>query len=145
MFWNKLVMVVLALFIRAEQPPEPVTIREEIVIQQEIEISEPLEVSTTTEEVVDNIACYCSRFAKKNGVDIPNADAKDLKASSTPEIGGGILFEYGNTTEENHIAVIKAFLKEGFFVEEANKEPCKITTRVVKYNDFFIRGFINKK
>ena len=121
--------------------PEPIVIENHIVDVHEMVEEEP---EVVVEEKY-NIACYCSGWAQENGVDIPDTDAWDLHASSTPQVGGGVLFKYGESEEEHHVAKILWLLEYGMFVKEANKEPCKITERFVSYNDEFIVGFAPPK
>ena len=141
---------------RTPPPPEEQYIEEAKV---ELEAIENIKINIPEEEskeesgnhiveehkMVEDDACFCSRYARNEGVNIPAANAIDLVASTTPELGGGILFSYGTGIDKHHIGVIRVFLKEGFFIEEANHEPCKVTTRIVKYNDPYIIGFIDKK
>ncbi len=109
-----------------------------------------LPLSTTTQAIIEPVivdkeqetACSCILSARKHGLRIPYpSDAKDLIPNSSPNIDSGILF-YFPKTDTHHVAVIKKFLREGFWVIEGNKIPCQITERLVSYTDKFIIGFV---
>jgi len=59
--------------------------------------------------------------------------------TSTPEIGGAILFQYPKTF---HIAVIMDIKDNGFLVREANYKKCKVSDRLVVFNDPYIFKFV---
>ena len=107
-------------------------------VWDEIEDS-PIEASTTVPSknpLPDS--CYCVRIARQAGLNLPYQDAKYIKPNSGPTLNGGVIFKYGKVS---HIAFIKAFLKDGFWVWEGNKIPCKTGYRLVRYNDPAIVGF----
>jgi len=85
------------------------------------------------------IFCSCIQTAGQEGVNIPiGTNAVDLEPNSRPEIGALILFDYGTTS---HVAVIREFREEGFWVAEGNKTPCLRTERLIHFVDPFIVGF----
>lgn len=111
---------------------------------------EPLLFAPVLNEVVEEVEvidrepfkCLCVAYARTFMPSIPYPmDADELKANGTPDLGNGILFRYGLVS---HIAVIKGFTDEGWLVTEANRTPCEIEERIVKWNDKSIVGFIQK-
>jgi len=153
----KPVIVMIALLINLT--PTPIQEVESLMVnieeaKIELEAIKKIEIHIPEEKIIeeeiisvtkDSIACYCSRWAQENGVDIPDADAWDLYASSTPQVGGGVLFKYGDNIDEHHIAKTLWLLEYGMWVREANKIPCQITERFVSYNDESIIGFVPPK
>ena len=105
------------------------------------EIATTTEVRATTTGIRNPLpdSCFCVRIARQAGLNLPFVDAENIKPNSGPALNGGIIFKYGKVS---HIAVIKAFLKDGFWVFEGNKIPCKTGYRLVMYNDPAIVGFI---
>ena len=109
-----------------------------------IDISETIEYQSLhipVKEVVlepkEEENCSCVQYARQF-LDVPRGDAKDLKPNSKPIVGGAILFSYSS---DDHIAIIKDVVDDGWIVTEANFKRCKITERKVLFNDKFIRGF----
>jgi len=88
-----------------------------------------------------DVKCYCVTWLRqiigvniKGDADtiIPNVDRKDVWH------GDIILFKYSNAY---HAAQIKEMRPDGYLVQEANKERCKVTERLILYEDSAIRGF----
>ena len=58
----------------------------------------------------------------------------------TPVLNGLVLMSYKNGVD--HVAVIKDLdYKGGFLVTEGNYKKCKLTTRLIEWNDPSIKGF----
>lgn len=90
-------------------------------------------------ELSKEILGSCVKFARFKGIDIPfGTNANMLQSNSGPHIGAGILFRY---QKDDHIAVIVAYVLDGFLVEETNFKTGQFTRRVVDWNDRAIRGF----
>jgi len=102
------------------------------LVPQTLVASVPVKIATE---------CSCVETARLHGLDLPKGNAVDLIPNSTPQIGGGILFTYGSGIQNSHIAVILAFLDEGFSIVEGNFYECQLSYRTIDYNDPFIRGF----
>ena len=83
----------------------------------------------------------CVKTARFLGLNLPGGDAKDLVPNGAPTIGGGIIFKYPTYS---HVAVIKEFRKDGYWVAEGNFEKNKLTYRLVSYNEKSIVGFWNE-
>jgi len=109
-------------------------------IKQQTEIVEEVEPAPTPiVEEYDPVKCSCVIFASQF-LDLPkNTDAIDLKPNNQPAVGNGILFNYNGV---GHIAIITGYKENGFLVKESNYNECKISTRVVSFNDKSIVGFI---
>ena len=115
------------------------------------ELSSPDEGSITTNSFLGLISTAyasstpiydsCVRTARLFNPNIPLKDAKDLVPNSEPVVNGGILFYYPRT-DTYHVAIIREFRKEGFFVVEGNFIKGEKSERLVYYNDSFITGFI---
>lgn len=103
--------------------------------EENVSITPPLATTTAIISSPPRTECLCVRFAREQGLNLPYQNAEDIKPNSGPRLGGAILFKYG------HISVIKAFLKDGYWVQESNYSKCKIGYRLVKYNDPAISGF----
>ena len=99
---------------------------------------------TSTSEIKSTDDCFCVRFAKKLGLNIPaGVNAEDIKPNSRPVLNGGILFYYPSK-KIHHIGVIKEFRGDGFLIEEANFKKCEKGKRIVSYSDPFIIGFTER-
>jgi len=87
-------------------------------------------------------SCSCIQSARLFGVKIPpKTDADDLKPNiplTSLKKGDLILLRYGVVS---HVAVFQEFTNDGYEVKEGNKEPCKITSRIIPFNDKNIIGF----
>ena len=95
-------------------------------------------LSTTTQDYIKE-RCFCVYAVNKWGLKTPAVwEASEIKSNSTPGIGVGILMDYEGI---GHIALIRAITRDGFWVREANYIKCKITERLVPYNDPHIVGF----
>jgi len=82
--------------------------------------------------------CSCIHTARLYGQSIPlGTNAWDLTPSTTPQVGGLILFDY----DPAHVGVILEFQEEGFLIVEGNRTACEKEIRVVSYDDRFISGF----
>ena len=80
--------------------------------------------------------CSCIQYAKALGVKIPKGNsAWDLMPNSKPAVGRLVLIN------GNHVAVITSMTEKGFFIREANWQPCKTGSRFIPWNSKSIRGF----
>lgn len=91
------------------------------------------------DEETTNPYTSCVKVARMYGLQLPPGDAQDLIPNDIPTVGGGILFSY---TNNDHVAVIKEFREDGYWIVEGNfSTTTKATYRLVAYNDPFIKGF----
>lgn len=90
--------------------------------------------------IPDVVKCQCVTYARTQGMNIPYpTNADELEPNGKPDIGNGILFDYSGI---RHLAVITDITKDGWKITESNKERCKITERIVDWNDNNIIGFV---
>ena len=81
----------------------------------------------------------CIKTARALGVPIPlNTDAEDVRANSTPIIGGLVLFSY---PQDDHVAVLIAYADDGFVIDEGNYKKGQFTRRYIAWRDVALRGF----
>ena len=93
----------------------------------------------TAEVPILSIYCSCIKYIRSIGVNVPyGTNAEDIPNQGSPTLGGLILLEYEDIS---HVAIIQEFTDKGFLVTEANYKSCERTTRIISYNDPFIRGF----
>lgn len=81
--------------------------------------------------------CSCIQTSRILGAKVPRVkNANDIKPNTiSPHRGGLVVFKY------NHIAVIQKITEEGIYVREGNYKRCRITERLVKWDDPQIRGY----
>lgn len=58
--------------------------------------------------------------------------------NTTPHVGAVAIFRYG---EVKHIALVTKLSAEGFWVFEANKDPCVVASRFIEWGDPHLAGF----
>ena len=87
-------------------------------------------------------SCSCIQSARLFGAKIPpRTNARDLEPNTSLinlKKGDLVLFKYGKVS---HVAVFQELTNDGMKVKEGNKEACKITSRVVDFNDKSLMGF----
>lgn len=103
---------------------------------------EPLPEPPPIEIVQESPYASCVVTARLLGLPLPKGDAKDLDPNSVPTIGGGILLSYDKA---EHVAVILAFLNDGFWIGEGNFGEPVYNERLIPYDDEAIRGFVYYK
>lgn len=106
---------------------------------------EPLDIEDSTRYFIEQYrlgnewmwtSCSCMSTARVLGAKLPKGDAKDLKPNSDyPTVGGVVVFKYG------HVAYIEKVTAEGIYVREGNFDKCRITRRIVKWNDTEVSGY----
>lgn len=82
------------------------------------------------------VSCNCYGFVSLS-VDLPRMAS--IVPNTAPVVGAVAIFQY----PEKHIAIVEKLTETGFIVREANKEPCKISTREVQWNDPKLVGFFS--
>ena len=90
-----------------------------------------------------DIACFCVTFLREiKGVNI-RGNASDIRPNiDHPLVGGVVLQKYGDVYHASYISAI--FPNGNLWVEEANKKPCEITSRVIELDDKAIYGYFFK-
>ncbi len=83
--------------------------------------------------------CNCYSYAKVLLGKIPKM-SELIPNTTIPRIGSIAVFYYNKV---KHIAVITKVTEEGVWVKEANYEPCKTGSRLVKWGDKALAGFVN--
>lgn len=78
-------------------------------------------------------SCNCWQYVKAVLGTTPS-----LTQKTTPRGGSIAVFDYSGTP---HYAVVLELKNDGFIVREANYEPCKTGTRLIKWGDTHIKGF----
>lgn len=152
-FLKKVLVAVMSVFLIGEdvdltEPPNalsPAIISDYTLPEPAVEAINPVSIEVPPNSEIQaedkDIKCLCVAYARDiEGMDLPypiNAD--QLVPNGTPDEGNGILFDYKGV---RHLAVIKTITAEGWFVREANKLPCKVSERIVAYNDPYIIGFV---
>jgi hypothetical protein len=86
--------------------------------------------------------CSCVTYLRTLIPSLPLVDAKHFKdfPRATPQVGGVAIFYYP-TSGEYHVGYIAKLNDSGFLLKEANYEPCKVSTRLVEWNDPRLVGF----
>lgn len=77
--------------------------------------------------------CNCYAFAS-----VLTDITSPVTRNSAPTVGSIAIFDYKGVP---HYAVVVELKLDGFMIREANYEPCKTGTRLVKWNDPAIVGF----
>lgn len=107
-------------------------------------IEEVIIVDDFIEETETPIECLCVAFLRiAKGVNIRgNADQIKMNVDR-PYVGGVVIQKYGDIF---HASYILAILPNGnLYLEEANKEPCKVTKgRVLDKDSTVIQGYYFK-
>lgn len=87
------------------------------------------------------VACNCYLLVKAKIPLLPLM--KDVLPNTTPHVGAVAIFEYTSTKGAyvKHIALITSIAAEGFTVLEANKQPCLIGSRFIRWDDPRLVGF----
>lgn len=84
------------------------------------------------------VVCSCVKYQLARGHDMKGVKTpQDIERGSMPQVGGLVILEYNVW----HVAEITKITPQGFFVTEANFEPCLIGERFVSWSDDAIRGF----
>ena len=141
MFLKTLIVgILVSLGIVSSEVPKPPLI-EEIALETAV-MNVP---DLTFEPIVEEIAtstdlCSCVRYTKSLMPSLPLLDAKDIQPNGEPQVGGAVLFRYSNGVD--HVAYITKLLDIGFKIDEANYVPCATSTRIIEWNNRFIRGFV---
>ncbi len=90
-----------------------------------------------------NPACFCVSTARQYIATVPKLDAEywyllPLSTHSVPSLGSVVLLQYEDVW---HVAVIEGFTATGFKIVEGNYERCKVTRRVLDFDDKHIVNF----
>ena len=83
--------------------------------------------------------CFCVRYLKLLGAELPPGNAEDFTPNGTPDIGNVALFRYKT---DAHVALITGYTENGFAVKESNFRSCQTTEREVYWSDPYLKGFI---
>lgn len=81
-------------------------------------------------------ACNCFSLVKTKIKNLPRM--ADIYPNSVPDVGKVAIFYYGSV---KHVAYITKITGTGFWVLEANYEPCLIEKRFVSYADRALVGY----
>ena len=123
-----------------------------VPVSRIVYIAESKSVFAKVIEIIDDfveeqnvpIECLCVAFLREvKGVNI-RGNAEDIETNvNQPYVGGVVIQKYGNTF---HASYILAILPNGnLYLEEANKEHCKITKgRVLEKDSKAIQGYYFK-
>jgi len=107
------------------------------VLEPSLPLQEPKKVDCNMD---DNPYCSCVRTARLLGLNLPPANAEDLKPNIPfPEVGDGVLLSY-STSE--HIAVIFGIDERGIIIGEGNYKRGQYTERIIPWDYPHIRGFV---
>jgi hypothetical protein len=79
----------------------------------------------------EHMVCNCYTYAKTKIKGLPAM--KDIQPNTPYPIVGGLLIEYFNKVK--HISVITKITKEGIYVSQTNKVPCKFTKELRPFNN----------
>lgn len=114
-------------------------------------VGEPKEIvlSIKPEIIVKQLAtenyCSCVKFVRSLGVEVPHIDAKWFGTfpHMIPKLNGLVIFKYGDSTDQYHIAYIDELGEDSFHIKEANYIPCKFSERWIPYDSDKILSFWN--
>ena len=82
--------------------------------------------------------CACGSHLRVKGINFPRGWwAGDFYPNTEAFIGSVAVFQYNLP----HVAYVVDMDETGFWVSEANYEPCKVGTRFIKWNDPKLVGF----
>ena len=109
------------------------------------DIENPATGTPALETPLDRTYCSCVKTLIEAGVKIQLQDADKFVPNAPADVGNVILFTYPPTEQfpngVPHVALITKIAGEGWEVVEGNFVACEKTSRVVLFNDPFIRGF----
>ena len=109
------------------------------------DIENPATGTPALETPLDRTYCSCVKTLIEAGVKIQLQDADKFVPNAPADVGNVILFTYPPTEQfpdgVPHVALITNITGEGWEVVEGNFVACEKTSRVVLFNDPFIRGF----
>ena len=85
----------------------------------------------------EHMVCNCYTYAKTKIHNLPAM--KDIQPNTPYPFVGGLLIEYFNKVK--HISVITKVAEEGIYVSQTNREPCKFTKELKKWNNKNREGY----
>lgn len=83
--------------------------------------------------------CFCVRYLKLLGAELPPGNAEDFIPDAPPDIGNVALFRYKT---DAHVALITGYTDKGFAVRESNFKSCLATEREIYWSDPYLKGFL---
>ena len=89
-----------------------------------------------------NALCSCVKGLRSFGVNMPFADAKNIRPNSVAKVGNVILFKYLKTY---HASLIIEIHEDYYLVKETNSFRCQYGERKILKTDPYIRGFYKPK
>ena len=114
---------------------------EVIAEEEEMPVQTPIDAETPAleKEEPPSVECSCVRYLQEQGYAISGDASEQVSDMPANEAGAGdiLLFDYDGTA---HVAAVIGTTPNGYYIKEANKEPCTIGKRHVLKDDPHIIG-----